>query len=99
VKHLGQKRRPDWYSAVSGFFSRLSYTLYLVHLPLAVFACGLLNRPWHIWAKTGLNLSLWLATNVVVVGVAYLFYRIFEANTDSVRRVVMRVMERQRVPV
>jgi peptidoglycan/LPS O-acetylase OafA/YrhL len=79
VKHLESGRRPDWYSAVSGFFSRISYTLYLVHLPLAVFLCAALNRPWHIWAKTGGNLAIWLATDVAVIVVAYGFYRLFEA--------------------
>lgn len=99
VKHMGQKRRPDWYSVVSGFFSRISYTLYLVHLPLAVFACGWLNRPWHVWAKTGLNLSVWFAVNVVVVGLAYLFYRLFEANTDSIRKMVTRATDSSKVTV
>ncbi len=98
VKHMSQKRRPDWYSAVAGFFSRISYTLYLVHLPLAVFACGLLNRPWHVWEKSGLNLSVWMATNVVVIAAASLLYRMFEANTDPVRRYVSRALARQKVP-
>jgi len=99
VKHLTAKQRPDWYSALSGFFSRISYTLYLVHLPLAVFVCGLLNRPWHIWPKTGPNLALWFATDVAVVAVAYIFYRLFEANTDPVRRSLSRFITRRNVMV
>jgi peptidoglycan/LPS O-acetylase OafA/YrhL len=102
VKHLTRTMHPGrrhlgWYAALSGFFSRISYTLYLVHLPLAVFVCGLLNRPWHIWAKTGPNLALWFAMNVAVVGVAYLFYRLFEANTDPVRKSVARFLARRKI--
>jgi len=95
IKHLDLKRRPDWYSAISGFFSRISYTLYLVHLPLAVFVCALLNRPWHIWAKTGPNLSIWFAMNLGLIGAAYVFYLLFEANTDAIRRMILGRTERR----
>jgi peptidoglycan/LPS O-acetylase OafA/YrhL len=86
IKQLKSKRRPDWYSAVAGFFSRISYTLYLVHLPLAVFVCAMVNRPWHIWARTGGNLAIWMVTNVVVIAITCGFYRLFEANTWDGRR-------------
>ena len=99
IKHLESRRRPDWYSAVSGFFSRISYTLYLVHLPLAVLLCAVLNRPWHIWAKTGANLAIWIATNVFVIVVAYGFYRLFEANTDAVRKAITGWAKRERIAV
>ena len=97
IKHLTEQRRHDWYAGVSGFFSRISYTLYLVHLPLAVFACGVLNRPWHVWAKTGTNLSIWIAMNGVLIGASYLFYLAFEANTDVVRKMAMNESKRPRV--
>lgn len=99
IKHLESQRRPNWYSAVSGFFSRISYTLYLVHLPLAVFLCAMLNRPWHVWAKNAGNLTIWAATDVAVVLLAYGFYLLFEANTDAVRKAVMVWAKRERPPV
>lgn len=99
IKHLENRRRPDWYSTVSGFFSRISYTLYLIHLPLAVLLCAVLNRPWHIWPKTGSNLALWMATNVIVIAATYGFYRIFEANTDAVRKTITGWAKRKRIAV
>jgi peptidoglycan/LPS O-acetylase OafA/YrhL len=99
VKHLKQQRRSDWYSVVSGFFSRISYTMYLVHLPLAVFLCAMLNRPWHIWAKTGANLAIWFATNVTLILISYGFYLLFEANTDAVRKAITGRWKRARVTV
>lgn len=96
VKHLTERRRADWYSAISGFFSRISYTLYLVHLPLAVFLCAMLNRPWHIWAKTGRNLMIWFGADAIVIAVAYVLYRLFEANTDAVRKAITGQWKRQR---
>lgn len=97
VKHLEHGYRPDWYSVVSGFFSRISYTLYLVHLPLAVFLCAIINRPWHIWTKTGGNLAIWAVTDVIVVLVSYGFYRLFEANTDAIRKAIVARSKRERM--
>jgi len=97
IKHLDMKRRPDIYSAASGFFSRISYTLYLVHLPLAVFFCALMNHPWRIWAKTPANLAIWLAMNLVLIAITFVLYRLFEARTDTVRRTITRSTQRARI--
>ena len=74
------------YPRVAGFFSRISYTLYLVHLPLAVFLCACINRPWRPWPKAPGPLLVYFSLNAVLVAVSYGFYLAFEANTDRVRR-------------
>ena len=80
------------YPAVAGFFSRISYTLYLFHLPLALFLSGLLNSPWHQWAKTPKNLAIFIGSDLLIVAIAYGLWRVFENNTDVVRE---RIFERE----
>jgi peptidoglycan/LPS O-acetylase OafA/YrhL len=80
------------YKAVSGFFSRISYTLYLFHLPIAVFLCGLLNSPWHRWPFTPKYVALFVADDALIVLLAYGLWRLFEANTDWIRA---KVFERE----
>jgi peptidoglycan/LPS O-acetylase OafA/YrhL len=86
VLHRTEQARASIYKSVADFFSRVSYTLYLVHLPLAVFLCACINTPWHHWDKTPSHLALFLLMNVSVVAFSYTFYLAFEANTDRVRR-------------
>jgi peptidoglycan/LPS O-acetylase OafA/YrhL len=33
----------SFYSTLAGFFSRISYSLYCIHLPVAVFLCAVIN--------------------------------------------------------
>jgi len=84
VHHRGACRS-NRYRRVSGFFSDISYTLYLTHLPLAIFMCALVNRPWHYHSLSPMNVLLFLLMNSAIVGFAYLFYRLFEGNTEPIR--------------
>jgi peptidoglycan/LPS O-acetylase OafA/YrhL len=73
------------YLAVASFFSRISYTLYVVHIPFAVFLCAIVNRPWHLQTKSPAHIAIFAGATAASVGFAYLFYLAFEANTDRVR--------------
>jgi peptidoglycan/LPS O-acetylase OafA/YrhL len=81
-----------FYKTVAGFFSRISYTLYLFHLPMAMFLCGLLNSPWHRWTYTPKNVAMYLASDTVIVVLVYGLWRLFESNTDLIRA---KVFERE----
>jgi peptidoglycan/LPS O-acetylase OafA/YrhL len=74
------------YRRVSGFFSDISYTLYLIHLPLAIFICALVDRPWHYYPLSITNAGIFLLINAAIVAAAFVFHGLFEGNTDRVRR-------------
>lgn len=82
----------DWpaprgaYRTVAGALSRLSYTLYAVHLPVIVFLTAVVNRDWHRLPRSPANVLLYLAVNMVTMAIAYLFYLAFEKNTERVRK-------------
>lgn len=84
--HRTEQARASIYKTTADFFSRISYTLYLIHLPLAVFLCACINTPWHHWDKSPPHLAMFLLLNLVLVAFSYVFYRLFEANTDQIRR-------------
>jgi peptidoglycan/LPS O-acetylase OafA/YrhL len=88
VLHSNSPARAGVYKTVAGFFSRMSYSLYLVHLPVAVLLCACMNAPWQPWDKSPLHLAAFLLLNLVLVAFAYLFYRAFEANTDVIRHAI-----------
>jgi peptidoglycan/LPS O-acetylase OafA/YrhL len=99
ILHQTEKARQGIYHSIAGFFSRISYTLYLVHLPLAVFLCALINNPWHFWDKSPKHLAVFLGLNAFLVLFCYLFYRVFEANTDKVRNALFhRPMPEKHLP-
>ena len=94
--HQTEAARNGVYRSISGFFSRISYTAYLVHMPVAVFLCAYLNDPWHRWDKTPRNLTIFLGLNVGLVLFSYLFYLAFEANTDRVRQMLFQRSVREK---
>jgi peptidoglycan/LPS O-acetylase OafA/YrhL len=81
------------YRRVAGFFSDISYTLYLIHLPLAIFICALVDRPWHYYSLSVMTISMFLLVNAAIVVAAFLFYKLFEGNTDWVRRALANKTE------
>jgi peptidoglycan/LPS O-acetylase OafA/YrhL len=81
------------YKTISGFFSRISNTLYLFHLPMAMFLYGFLNSPWHPWAYTQRNVAMYLVSDAMIVVLVYGIWRVFEENTDLIRE---KVFERER---
>ncbi len=97
VLHSNGPARGGVYKTVAGLFSRMSYSLYLVHLPIAVLLCACMNSPWQPWDKSLLHLAAYLLLNVVLVGFAFLFYRAFEANTDTIRHAIFDPHTRPRM--
>ncbi len=73
------------YTAIAGYMSKISYSLYLFHLPMAIFLCSLVNDPWQPWSKTPQHTLTLLSLDAVVLVIVTLLWRIFEANTDQVR--------------
>jgi peptidoglycan/LPS O-acetylase OafA/YrhL len=85
ILHQTQAARNNLYRLTAGFFSRISYTLYLVHLPVAVLVCAWVNTPWQHWSKTPGHVATFFLINLGLIFVSYIFYLLFEANTDKVR--------------
>jgi peptidoglycan/LPS O-acetylase OafA/YrhL len=98
VLHRTEKARGGLYPSIASFFARISYTLYLVHLPLAVLLCACLNNPWHRWAKSPRNVVIYLILNASLVLISYLFYLAFEANTDKLRHALFPHTTRAKQP-
>jgi peptidoglycan/LPS O-acetylase OafA/YrhL len=98
VLHRTEPAKPGIYMSVAGFFSRMSYTLYLVHLPLAVFLCACINTPWAPWKRSAPHVFLFLALNGILVALSYLFYLAFEANTESIRYLILDRLTHGRHP-
>ncbi len=97
VLHRTQPAEASVYKTVAGFLSRMSYSLYLVHLPLAVLLCAFVNTPWHPWEKSPWHFAVFLLLNAALVAFAYVFYLAFEANTDLVRNAIFGPRAQTRV--
>jgi len=79
-----------WISRSADFLSRISYTLYLVHLPIIIFIKTVILPDWQM--EGGL-MSLFefalLATAIVVL--SYGVYWVFERNTDVIKRKISAI--------
>jgi peptidoglycan/LPS O-acetylase OafA/YrhL len=92
--------RRGLYQRVATVLSDLSYPLYLVHLPILVFLCAAINRPWHHWSKSPANFGLMFAIDATTIVAAYLFHLCFQKHTETVRLALLgRLQQQQHVPV
>jgi peptidoglycan/LPS O-acetylase OafA/YrhL len=88
------------YQRVATVLSDLSYPLYLVHLPILVFLCATINRPWHLWSESPAHLGLLFAFDAATIVIAYLFHLCFQRHTETVRLAILgRLQQQQHVPV
>lgn len=76
---------PKLYERLARFFSGISYTLYLVHMPFLFFVTASVIGLKTLWQPTGLHLGMGLLVVSIAFIYVYLVWRLTEANTDRVR--------------
>jgi peptidoglycan/LPS O-acetylase OafA/YrhL len=70
-------------AGISGHFSRISYTLYLFHLPALVFIVSFLDHERRPFSLTFVLIAA--VPLAIVLGYAELMYLCFEVHTDVIR--------------
>ena len=80
--------RNNFYSKISTLLSQFSYTLYLVHLPILIFAKAYLTTI-NRWQPNLLNMIFALLIILLVLIYAFVIYSITEANTEKVRYILV----------
>ena len=85
ILHKTAPAKRNLYSSVSSFLSRISYSLYVGHLPLFVFLCAAFVRPWHRLTLQPSTLGVLAFAVSTVFLYSCLMHYCFEAHTESVR--------------
>ncbi len=80
------------YGRVSGFIARLSYTLYLTHLPFLIFVFTAVSGPWALHPVSAGGLAKMLGLVAAALVWAWALYRLFERRTDAAREAVLRFL-------
>lgn len=86
ILHYRKDSAKSWYRTLSHFIAEMSYSLYLTHIPLLVLISAILFRPWRRWPLNLHSLVYFSLICLIVFGYSALMYRLFEANTEIVRR-------------
>lgn len=87
---------PSWgglYAKVGKAISEISYTLYVVHFPLLFFLASLLFLPRQ-FAPDLYGMAWFVAATLVALAYAALMWRLFERNTDRIRRRIALMLQR-----
>jgi peptidoglycan/LPS O-acetylase OafA/YrhL len=90
VLHCQQGSANGKYATFAKSIAGFSFTLYVVHLPLLVFAHGLLvpDRPW---IPDPFHLGIGALISAATIGYAWSVAKVTEAKTDLVRGFVMNL--------
>jgi peptidoglycan/LPS O-acetylase OafA/YrhL len=84
-----------FYIRFADWSSKISYSLYLTHLPLLILGCALLHTPWQMSPMTPVLLAKFSLDCIAAIAWATLVYHLFEAKTDAVRSAVMSIMRKR----
>ncbi|MEQ1725723.1 MAG: acyltransferase [Sphingopyxis sp.] len=87
---------PAWgglYAKVSKAISEISYTLYVVHFPLLFFLASALFLPRQ-FAPDFIGMLWFTAATIVALLYAAVMWRLFERNTDHIRRRMTDMLQR-----
>ncbi|WP_339032384.1 acyltransferase [Bradyrhizobium symbiodeficiens] len=77
---------------ISGYLSNVSYTLYLVHMPMLVFVAALIVGEGERFSPTLASCSMVIALLMLSLVYASLIWVGFERNTPAVRKFLSRAM-------
>lgn len=80
------------YRNVAQHLSKISYTMYLVHLPALAFICSVVMPIWTPWALSAAALGKLAGICLVVFAWSWIIYWLFERNTDMVRLKISRLI-------
>jgi peptidoglycan/LPS O-acetylase OafA/YrhL len=76
---------PNVYSNLAGGMARMSYTLYLFHLPALIWLNSIFVSPWRPWPKDPVHLAAFAAIVSGVIFYSGAMYLAFERHTDRIR--------------
>ena len=92
ILHAQNMTVGDGYRRGAQTLSKMSYTLYLVHMPCFVLISAALMPVWQRWPLSPYSALMMLAIYATVFAVAWLMYCCFERNTDLIRNRVLQLM-------
>ncbi|HEX8059771.1 MAG TPA: acyltransferase [Cyclobacteriaceae bacterium] len=81
-------------SRISDFLSRISYTLYLVHLPFLILVSTTIMNSVQLDGDY-FGMLIVIAASVVTIAFSYLMYLLFERRTDEIRTLAGRILLRK----
>jgi peptidoglycan/LPS O-acetylase OafA/YrhL len=91
IQHRQEKRRKGVYAQFGQRIAACSYSLYLFHLPVLTIMCTWIAIAHPSFAAH--HTAVMLCVAPAVFAVCYVFYLLFEANTDRVRAGAERLLQ------
>ena len=79
---------PALYEHLARFFSGISYTLYLVHMPFLFFVTAFVIGPKMLWQPSPVHLGMGIVVIVATFSYTCLVWFLTEARTDQVRQFI-----------
>lgn len=80
---------------ISDFTSKISYTLYLIHMPIAVFLSAWLIPQRMEWSLE--NLALYFALSAIILSISWVFWFLFERNTIKIKDNAVSFLQKGKV--
>ncbi len=86
VAQMSAPSRPSLYRTVARFVSKISYSMYLTHVPVFCLLSAVLVGGWRVFPLNGHSLILVVEAAGTALLAACAVHFLFEARTDRVRR-------------
>jgi peptidoglycan/LPS O-acetylase OafA/YrhL len=86
AKHSTEPNHRSVYARLAIALSEMSYTLYLVHVPILTFLSAVIVGRWHRWHFDMLHISLFAGIMFITFASSVILYLLFERNTGRLQQ-------------
>lgn len=95
---IGTQVKSKKYKSVTQFFSKISFSMYAMHMPIVTLAAAIIIGPNKRLLPTPNGVALILILSTIVTAYSYITWNLFEKQTPKVKSLLLEIIKNKITP-